>query len=373
MDKKISLARKLIQLKESGDTDDFLIQIKDTFPNCLSVCVNYDCNLRCLHCDVPRNENCPQNPELIKAADWKTIINNFAARGGKIVSIIYREPLYDKESREKVYAILQEAKKQNIRCGLVNNGSFFDEFIKQCPDVKMDFIDFSIEGPEAIHENIRIGSSYDTLKKAICSCKQNGIAKDIFLATTINKLNYQRIAGLVEEFKPLGVNHIFHTWMPTDQQFDSLYLPEEIYIKEILPFLAELSKSTTVLLDVSPVSFRHFSEFWDHIFPKSKFYMEDTYIYAKYGNLHIRFININQSLLEIMVVSPEGKLISMEERYLTKKSPSRKNAPDILDVLDSKSHPNIEVLREKLENMPRKCFGKECFLLCLGQNKFCSN
>ncbi len=138
------LVSALLELKK-GNKQFFLKSIRDYYPRCFSIYINSACNLRCLHCDCPRERYSLDNPEL-SAGEWEEIIKKFAQKKGEPVAIIGWEPLLTADSRRKVYTVIKTAKKYGLKCGLVNNGSFFQKFMEEYPDAKMDYIDFSIEG-----------------------------------------------------------------------------------------------------------------------------------------------------------------------------------------------------------------------------------
>jgi len=133
-----------------------------------------------------------------------------------LIAIVGREPLLTVASRKKVYAVIKTAKKYGLKCGLVNNGSFFQKFMEEYPNVKMDYIDFSIEGLKETHEKIRRGSDFKTVEKAIKLAVKSKVAKDIYLAITLTNLNYQEIEKFFNHFRKIGkFKYVFHTLVPT--------------------------------------------------------------------------------------------------------------------------------------------------------------
>ena len=368
------LTNALLKLKK-GNKQSFLKNIRDYYPRCLSIYINSACNLRCLHCDCPRERYSLDNPEL-SADEWEKIIKKFAERNGELVAIIGREPLLTADSRKKVYAVIKTAKKYKLKCGLVNNGSFFREFMEEYPDAKMDYIDFSIEGLKKTHEKIRRGSNFETVENAIELAVKSKVAKDIYLAATLTNLNYQEIEKFFNHFQKVGkFKYVFHTLVPTfphkrddDRQNNWLKVSEKIYLEEILPALKKMSKNANVLLDVYPVSFENFPEFISKVLGSS-IYINEEFIFAKRDNLTVRFTNTLQTLISAIVVSPDGKIISMDD--LPRKNCSENNMGNVLNALKIKRHPNFREIERKVNQINKNCFNKICFLPCLGQKTDC--
>ncbi|HHE45956.1 MAG TPA: radical SAM protein [Candidatus Moranbacteria bacterium] len=360
---------------KKGNKQFFLKSISDYYPRCLSIYINSACNLRCLHCDCPRKSYTLNNPEL-SAKEREKIIKKFATKKGELVAIIGREPLLTADSRKKVYAVIKTAQKYGLKCGLVNNGSFFHKFMEEYPDAKMDYIDFSIEGLKETHEKIRRGSDFKTVEKAIKLAVKSKVAKDIYLATTITSLNYQEIEKLFNHFQKIGkFKYVFHTLVPTiphkrddDRQNNYLKVSERIYLKEILPILEKMSKRANVLLDIYPVSFKNFPEFILEILD-DLIYINEEFVFAKKNNFLIRFTTTLQTLMSTIVASPDGKIITMED--LTRKNCSENNMGDVLGALETNQHPNFKEIKKRINQIDKRCFDKTCFLPCLGQKTDC--
>jgi len=368
------LVDALLELKK-GNKQSFLKSIRDYYPRCLSIYINSACNLRCLHCDCPRERYSLDNPEL-SADEWEKIIKKFAKRKGELVAIIGREPLLTADSRKKVYTVIMTAKKCGLKCGLVNNGSFFHKFMEEYPSVKMDYIDFSIEGLKKTHEKIRRGSDFKTVENAIKLAVKNKVAKDIYLATTLTNLNYQEIEKFFNHFRKIGkFKYVFHTLVPTlshkrddDRQNDQLKISEKIYLEEILPALEKMSKNANVLLDVYPVSFKDFPEFVSEILG-DLIYINEEFVFAEKDNFSVRFTSILHTLMSALVASPDGKVISMDD--LPRKNCSENNMGNVLNALEIKQHPNFREIKKKVNQIDKRCFNKICFLPCLGQKTDC--
>ncbi|MEA1925929.1 MAG: radical SAM protein [Patescibacteria group bacterium] len=365
----------LLELKK-GNKRFFLKSIRDYYPRCLSIYINSACNLRCLHCDCPREKYSLDNPEL-SAEEWEEIIRKFAARKGELIAIIGREPLLTADSRKKVYTVIMTAKKYGLKCGLVNNGSFFQKFIEEYPNAKMDYIDFSIEGLKEAHEKIRRGSDFKTIESAIKLAVKSKVAEDIYLATTLTNLNYQKIEKFFNHFRKIGkFKYVFHTLVPTsshkrddDRQNDRLKVSSEIYIKEILPALEKMSKHASILLDIYPVSFKNFSEFVSKILG-DLIYINEEFVFAEKDDFSLRFTSILNTLVSALIVSPDGKVISMDD--LPRKNCSENNMGNMLDALEIKQHPNFKEIKRKVNQINKNCFNKICFLPCLGQKTDCN-
>jgi len=148
-----------------------------------------------------------------------------------------------------------------------------------------------------------------------------------------------------------------------------LKLSDKIYSKEILPVLEKMSKHTGVLLDVYPVSFKNFPKFVSEIL-SDLIYINEEFVFTKKDNLIVRFTNTLHTLISDIVVSPDGKIISMDD--LPRKNCSENNMGNVLDVLEVKQHPNFREIKRTVSQIGKGCFNKSCFLPCLGQKTDCN-
>lgn len=358
----------MISSLKKGDRDVFLKSVQNYFPLCLSIYINASCNLNCRHCDCPKGDMILQGSELT-AKEWEEVIKKFSKKG-ELVCIIGREPLLTPKSRKDTYTVLKTAKKYGLRCGLVNNGHYFQQFIEEYPGAQMDFIDFSIEGLKGTHEKIRADSDFDIVENAIKLAYEGNIAEDIFLATTITRANYQGIEGLVNYFRKIGrFKHIFHTYVPKIKDDGELRINENEYIDKILPLLKGLSENTEILIDVFPQSFSDYPKLFAEIMNGAEFFIDNQCVSAKKGNLSLRFTNSLQSLISIIVIGPDGGITTMEDL----RTNPIKSIAGIADALVQGVHPNFATIEKRAKQIQANCFKQNCFLACLGQKADCNS
>ncbi|MFA6421907.1 MAG: radical SAM protein [Candidatus Buchananbacteria bacterium] len=282
-------------------------------PHILLIAINDKCNYKCLHCDCSP-QHISGNKKFSKK-QWIKLINDFADYGGKIISIIYKEPLLTIQSRKKVAAIIMTAKKKGLRCGFINNGSKFKNFIQEWPNLKIDFVDFSIEGLKINQEQIRINSSFKSVEESICLANKNKNVKQINLIFTINKLNYSEIKQFVNYFARLNkINYIFDTWIPYKNSPPNFGISKEVYLKNIFPVLSSLGKKypNRIILDFFSSSFRNNGLFKNIQKNGKKIKLNTRDYLIKYKNFFIRYENPLLLFQEAIIISPQGKIIRRE-------------------------------------------------------------
>jgi len=139
------------------------------------------CNLRCRHCFwwADRSPNAELGVE-----EWRTLLRReFKSRGIQGISVCGGEPLL---RQDVVRMILDEG----YLLWVFTNG------ILPLPDLPLTYC-VSIDGTEGNHDKIRGRGSYRKTRKNILSSPHNGV----FLNVTINSLNSNDPAALVEEWK----------------------------------------------------------------------------------------------------------------------------------------------------------------------------
>ena len=360
-----SLNKALIELKNKNHAG-FLGIVNRLFPKSLSIYVNMECNLDCLHCDCKREKYKLKYPEL-SAREWKKVIGKFADKRGGIVVIAGREPLLTKESRKKVAAILKESKKRGLRCGLVNNGHFFKHFSEEYPQVKMNFIDFSVEGLKGTHEKIRRGSCFELVESAVKIAVKRDIAEEVYISTTLTKMNYSELELLTDHFKKLPkIKHVFLSWVPKNDKevFKKLYLSDDDFLAKVYPTIKRLSETNEILLDLFPSSFKNFENIQKKIIPLDNTYLSDSFIYAQNDTLPIRITSSLFSLITSIVAASDGQIVSMND--LTATSDFSSSAKEMIcSALNKKQHPNLSDITGRLEEISGYC--RNTFLLTFGE------
>lgn len=177
------------------------------------------CNLHCTHCywwlNRKDNEKDGLNPE-----EWRKIIRNtFKKQRIPIVTLVGGEPTI----RPEIIQVFCEEMPRRV-C-VVTNATFPLKRFKN-----LYFYWVSIDGTEMIHDSIRGKGAYAKTKQNILDyidgTKNQGKPawKDIWIAMTINSLNYHTVFDLVEEWHGTVHKIAFQFHTPFDK-YDSLWLP----------------------------------------------------------------------------------------------------------------------------------------------------
>jgi MoaA/NifB/PqqE/SkfB family radical SAM enzyme len=177
------------------------------------------CNLHCTHCYWWLNRKNNEKDGL-SSEEWRKIIRNtFKKLRIPIVTLVGGEPTI----RPELIKVFCEEMPRRV-C-VVTNATYP---LKRFNNLYFYWV--SIDGTERIHDNIRGKGTYAKTKQNILDYidgpKNRGKPawKDIWIAMTINSLNYHTVIDLVEEWH--GIVHKiafqFHTPFIKD---DSLWLP----------------------------------------------------------------------------------------------------------------------------------------------------
>jgi len=143
--------------------------------------ISNTCNLNCRHCYWRADRS--TEPEL-RVEEWRTVIRReFKDRGVRGISISGGEPLL----REDVIRMVLD---EGLHPWVFTNGTL------PLPDLPLTYC-VSIDGIEKNHDEIRGRGSYQKARRNILSAPHDGV----FLNVTINSLNRNDPAALVEKWK----------------------------------------------------------------------------------------------------------------------------------------------------------------------------
>jgi Fe-coproporphyrin III synthase len=177
------------------------------------------CNLHCTHCYWWLNRRNNEKDGL-SSEEWRKIIRNtFKKQRIPIVTLVGGEPTL----RPDLIEVFCE--EMPGRVCVVTNATYPLKRFKN-----LYFYWVSIDGTERIHDNIRGKGTYAKTKQNVLAYIDGPMDqgkpawKDIWIAVTINSVNYHTVTDLVDEWR--GTAHKiafqFHTPFIKD---DSLWLP----------------------------------------------------------------------------------------------------------------------------------------------------
>jgi len=187
----------------------------------LGLVVNNECNLNCSHCYL-------QIPDFagirLGSNEWAKVIDTAVASGVEQLLVVGKEALVG-STGPKVLAKLAEtrAKHPNVRSGLITNGHFLHKHWDLLESGGLSHLDVSMEGAEEDHDAIRGSGSFaavrDNLKTAAAL-----LGDRLFVTTTVQKRNVDRLDKALLEFASLGVRSVsfapYKALPYTDQSLD---------------------------------------------------------------------------------------------------------------------------------------------------------
>ena len=201
------------------------------WPETISLFLTYKCNLRCLMCGQWGENGAFKDfskdilKQQLTVDEIKTIIDD--VRGFKPnITLFGGEPFIHPDWFE----IIQTVKNAGMRCNIVTNGTYIQNFAEEIIESGLDEIIFSLDGPEEIHDAIRRVPG--TFKRSIngflllnqLKAKYKRKKPIININSTIWKENYRNIqdtAAIAENIGAMGLtfHHLLFLPKPEVLQF----------------------------------------------------------------------------------------------------------------------------------------------------------
>ncbi len=224
-------SRNLIHRAKSALSYHIFNDGKSYCPETISLFLTYKCNLRCLMCGQ-WGENGAFNEfgkdilkQQLTLAEIKSIIDDI--RGFRPnITLFGGEPFIHPDW----YEIIKTIKSAGLRCNIVTNGTFIQNYAEKIIESGLDEIIFSLDGPEEIHDSIRRVPG--TFKRSINGfllldqLKQKSHRKNpiINVNSTLWRENYRNIRDTVDIAQSINANgltfhHLLFLSKPTVQQF----------------------------------------------------------------------------------------------------------------------------------------------------------
>ena len=167
------------------------------------------CNLTCKHCyfDEKFLKNELSLNELFKILeDYIELLKKWKlSREASRISITGGEPIVREDSFELLKKCYKNRKK--TRYGILTNGLLLNnEKVARFKELKIDYVQVSLEGMEKKNDQIRGKGTFRKILKAVRLLVKNKINTDI--SVTVTKQNLRDIPLLVELAKKLRVNSL---------------------------------------------------------------------------------------------------------------------------------------------------------------------
>lgn len=196
------------------------------------------CNLRCKHCYFASEASV--EGELSKS-EFLSVIQQFAELGGESLLITGGEPLLEKE---KLYAVIKEAKKNKIDRILVNtNGTLLTEFDAVFFKENNVNVGVSLDGatPQT-HDYIRGKGAFEKAVEGIKILLAHGITTTI--GTTLMKPNLHEAHEILYLAKKLGLPSINYVVLKTKGRATDNRLTLEFTVEELMATMKRILRTS---------------------------------------------------------------------------------------------------------------------------------
>jgi radical SAM protein with 4Fe4S-binding SPASM domain len=241
-------------------------------PVSVDIELTFRCNLKCKICPqelykqqqntVEKSENLPKKSEETTLEEIKSIIDDVARMGVKLVTLTGGEPFL----RTDILEIISYIKTNGLQCNILTNGMLIKPpQAAALVRAGVNTITFSIDGPQTVHDLIRgVNSSYDKVCQSIESIQaqkkaQNSSFPALGINCTISALNQDKFSQLIDTARTYNITTVNYAFLFFTQQEainktqqliplkqakpENQVLPE--YLKQIDPqaLQAEIDKS----------------------------------------------------------------------------------------------------------------------------------
>jgi radical SAM protein with 4Fe4S-binding SPASM domain len=202
---------------------DYYLLKRSFFPNLVVIIPTYRCNLRCNMCFLFDEQGKSLIPaplrEELPLSEWQKIIEEVAAFAPHIY-LVGGEPLLYKD----LLALINYIKGAGLSCSMSTNGILLAGMAEGIVQSGLDYLIVSMDGPEAIHNEIR-GSSQAFQRTVVgltrikqAKAKSKKSTPSLSVNCVISTFNYQHLTEVVTVVHDLGLTKLqFQHPMFTDQ------------------------------------------------------------------------------------------------------------------------------------------------------------
>lgn len=239
--------------KEHSDVPKILeeIQHRIKVPT-IGLYLTHKCNLYCKHCFWSVNST--TYPELT-IDEWKRIIKQFMAIGTKHFHICGREPMLSDKLFNLLEFLHEEKKRQNIRYGIITNGTLIDRSIAaRLKGLTLDYVEVSIDGTRSAHDRLRGCGAHQRAMEGLKALLDVG--QDISVASIIYKSNVDSLLTMSDELWKSGTKKFFFQPLKAfrPETYPLIISPSvfSVFITKAYEF-AEMRDGAKVTIEVPPV------------------------------------------------------------------------------------------------------------------------
>jgi len=160
------------------------------------------CNLSCRHCYINTREHGSLTLPFETVVKWLRLF----ARQGKRSNLVLLggEPTLHPDLAE----IVRYAKSLRFSVTVDSNGYLFNDFLDKISPEELDFLSFSLDGPDAeTNDPIRGDLSFETCIKNLQLAIKKGFQTSVIF--TVSRLNIDQLHKMVDLLSTLGVKRFF--------------------------------------------------------------------------------------------------------------------------------------------------------------------
>lgn len=165
--------------------------------------ITHRCNLRCKHCYQEDYSAFESRGDLWRVLDqFSEVLREYNMNGQ--LNVTGGEPL----THPDLYELLKEASRRGIKTGVLTNGTLVGvreaKLLRAC---HVDYVQISLDGCEATHDEIRGKGSFDKAVRGINALKSQGIFTSV--SFTAQSGNYRELKKLSRFCEGLGADKLW--------------------------------------------------------------------------------------------------------------------------------------------------------------------
>jgi organic radical activating enzyme len=215
----------------------------------IGVDTNMVCNLKCSYCYLNDREEQKGTADLNKVADF--LIDGIGF-GAKLIAFIGKEPLADNRALTIAERLNEQHNRNKFRVGMVTNGTKIHQRIERLKEVRLDYLDVSIDGAKPHNDAVRGGGAFEQALSGLRMAAQANIASDIAVTSVLHAKSVTDYHEFIEKMFEVGVTTCFSSpvlnFATTNQnEVDGLALsPERVmgHIEGLITWAARNRVST---------------------------------------------------------------------------------------------------------------------------------
>ena len=177
---------------------EFVQQAK---PVQLEIGIGNTCGLECQHCFLGYSSGAMVQELTPLSQLMATTTTLVKTLGTRMICVSDRDALTPKRSIPYFNHLAQLRRQYpNLKFGGITNGLAIHHYVHDLQQIKLDYLDISIDGPRYEHEQFRGVGKFDLVLGNLRLALKHQIAERIMVATTLTRFNDDAIIRLITQF-----------------------------------------------------------------------------------------------------------------------------------------------------------------------------